>query len=129
MRKARHVLLVFFIGLLVAAATNLHSAPAAPKAYAIAEINVTDPVAYKKYLAAVTPIVTQFGGKYIVRAGQIVPLEGDAPTGRFIIIEFQDMATARRFESSPQYRAIAPLRQRAASSRLFLVEGVPLPPA
>ncbi len=127
MRKARHVLRVFLIGLVGAAATSFHSAPAAPRAYAIAEINVTDPVAYKKYLAVVTPIVTQFGGKYIVRAGQIMPVEGDAPNGRFIIIEFQNMATAQRFESSAQYRAIAPLRQRAARSRLFLVEGVPKP--
>ncbi|HUX45370.1 MAG TPA: DUF1330 domain-containing protein [Terracidiphilus sp.] len=96
-----------------------------PKAYAIAEINVTNPVAYKKYLATVTPIVAEFGGKYLVRAGQIVPIEGQAPTGRFIVIEFPSLVIAEKFESSPQYKAIAPLRQRAARTRLFLVEGAP----
>jgi uncharacterized protein (DUF1330 family) len=37
------------------------------------------------------------------------------------------MGVAQQFESSLQYRAIAPLRQRAAHTRLFLVEGVPNP--
>ncbi|HET6169472.1 MAG TPA: DUF1330 domain-containing protein [Terracidiphilus sp.] len=111
--------------LVVFANPALYAINPAPKGYAVAEINVTDPVAYNKYLAAVSPVVAQFGGKYIVRAGHIVPLEGQAPTGRYIVIEFPSMAIAQKFESSPQYRAIAPLRQRAARSRLFLVEGSP----
>ncbi len=96
-----------------------------PKAFAIAEINVTDPSAYKQYLAAVSPVVAQFDGKYIVRAGTIVPVEGDAPTGRYVVIEFPSLAKAKAFEVSPQYLAIAPLRQRASHSRIFLVEGSP----
>jgi uncharacterized protein (DUF1330 family) len=106
-------------------ASSVCNAASEAKAYAIAEINVTDPVSYKQYLSAVTPVVARFGGKYIVRAGTVVPLEGDAPTGRFVVIEFPSLAVARRFESSPEYRAIAPLRQKAARTRLFLVEGVP----
>jgi len=99
------------------------AAHAAPKAYGIAEVNVTDPVMYQKYIAAVSPVVAHFGGKYLVRAGRVVPLEGKAPTGRFIVIEFPSLAVAQRFESSPEYRAVAPLRLRSARSRLFLVEG------
>ena len=110
--------------LLFPAASFIHGAPAPPRAYAVAEINVTDPVTYGKYLAAVTPVVSKFGGRYIVRAGQVVSLEGDPPEGRFVIIEFPSLTTARRFESSPEYRAIAPLRQKASRTRLFLVEGV-----
>jgi uncharacterized protein (DUF1330 family) len=116
---------LFVANLVFTAAAVLHAAPPAPKAYAIAEINVTDPVAYKKYLAAVTPVVQQFGGRYLVRAGKIVPLEGDAPTGRFVVIEFPSLAIAQEFESSPQYQTIVPLRRQAARSRLFLVEGSP----
>ena len=103
----------------------LRAAPSAPPAYAVAEINVTNPVMYRQYIAAVTPIVEQFGGKYIVRAGQIVPVEGKAPSGRFVVIEFPNLAIARQFETSPQYRAIVPLRLHAAQSRIFLVEGEP----
>lgn len=123
--KIRKSILALFIyasfGLAVVAV--LRAAPPAPKAYAIAEIDVTDPVAYQKYLAAVTPVVEQFGGKYLVRAGKIVPVEGNAPTGRFVVIEFPSLSMAQKFESSPQYQAIAPLRRKAARSRLFLVEG------
>jgi uncharacterized protein (DUF1330 family) len=98
-----------------------------PKAYGIAEINVTDPNAYKQYLAAVSPIVAEFQGRYLVRAGTIVPVEGDAPTGRYVVIEFPSLAKAKSFEASPEYLAIDPLRQRASHSRIFLVEGFPQP--
>jgi uncharacterized protein (DUF1330 family) len=108
---------------LVMVCTVAATAHAAPKAYAIAEVNVTDPVIYQKYIAAVSPVVAHFGGKYLVRAGRVVPLEGKAPTGRFIVIEFPSLAVAEQFESSPEYRAVAPLRLRSARSRLFLVEG------
>ena len=111
------------VALALVSASALHAATPAAKAYAIAEITVTNPAAYKKYLAAVTPIVQQFGGKYLARAGRIVPIEGTAPTGRFVVIEFPSLAVAQRFEASPQYQAIAPLRRQAARTRLFLVEG------
>jgi uncharacterized protein (DUF1330 family) len=116
---------ITWAALTLAGAGVLRAAPPAPKAYAIAEIHVTNPTAYKKYLAAVTPIVAQFGGRYLVRAGKIVPLEGNAPTGRFVVIEFPSLAVAQAFENSAQYRAIAPLRKKAAHTRLFLAEGGP----
>ena len=119
------ILPLSYLVLALSTSFALHAQKPTPKAYAVAEITVTNSVAYKKYPAAVTPIVKQFGGKYLVRAGKIVPLEGRAPTGRFIIIQFPSLAVAEEFESSPQYRAIAPLRQHAARSRLFLAEGAP----
>ncbi len=112
----------------IAFAVKAFSAPVVtPKAYAIAEIDVKDPSAYRQYLAAVSPVVAQFQGRYLVRAGTIVPVEGDAPTGRYVVIEFPSVAIAKSFEASPEYLAIAPLRQRASHSRIFLVEGSPQP--
>src|SRR5450631_3153840 len=124
MINRRITLIVFLVVLLAIVAGKARSAPnAAPKAYGIAEITVTDPETYKLYIAAVSPVVAQFGGKYIVRAGTVVPIEGDAPTGRVIVIEFPSLDIAKSFEASPQYLAIAPLRQKASRTRLFLVEG------
>lgn len=101
-----------------------HAAPlTSPKAYAVCEITVTDPVAYKKYITAVSPVVAHFGGTYIVRGGKTIPVEGKPETGRFVVIEFKNLAAARIFENSAEYQAIAPLRKRAAHSRIFLVEG------
>ena len=50
-------------------------------------------------------------------------LEGDGPPGRLVVLEFPDLAAARRFYESPEYRAIIGIRHRAATSRLVLVEG------
>jgi uncharacterized protein (DUF1330 family) len=91
--------------------------------YVMAEITVTDPEAYKQYAAAVAPIVAKLGGKYLVRGGQTVTEEGEPPSGRIVVIEFDDLAAARSFEDSPEYQAVAPLRRKAAHSRVFLVEG------
>jgi uncharacterized protein (DUF1330 family) len=104
--------------------TLLRAATVAPKGYVVAEITVTDPQAYKQYAAAVPAIAAKFSGKYLVRAGQTVAVEGDPPSGRIVVIEFESLAAARSFEDSAEYRAIAPLRQKAARSRVFLVEGI-----
>lgn len=93
------------------------------KGYVIAEITVLDAEAYKAYAAATTPLVTKFGGTYLVRGGQTEAVEGDKPNGWVVVIEFAILAAARAFEGSAEYRAVAPLRQKSASSRIFLVEG------
>ena len=103
--------------------TYLRAATVAPKGYVVAEITVTDPEAYKQYAAAVPPIAAKFSGKYLMRAGQTVAVEGEPPSGRIVVIEFDSLAAARSFEESPDYQAIAPLRRKAAHSRVFLVEG------
>jgi len=104
--------------------TILRAAAAASKGYVIAEITVTDPEAYKQYAATVQPIAAKFGGKYLVRGGQTVAVEGEPPAARIVVIEFDSLAAARSFEDSPDYQAIAPLRHKVARSRVFLVEGV-----
>jgi len=104
--------------------TLLRAATVAPKGYVVAEITVTDTEAYKQYAAAVPPIAAKFGGRYLVRGGQTVAVEGEPPAGRIVVIEFDSLAAARSFEQSAEYQAVAPLRRQAARSRLFLAEGV-----
>jgi uncharacterized protein (DUF1330 family) len=114
------------VAAVIVAATGfsvLRAATVAAKGYVVAEITVTDPEAYKQYVAAVAPVVAKFGGKYIVRGGQTVAVEGEPPSGRIVVIEFDDLAAARLFEDSPEYQAVAALRHKAARSRVFIVEG------
>jgi uncharacterized protein (DUF1330 family) len=54
-------------------------------------------------------------------------VEGDAPAGRIVVIEFVSLAAAQSFEDSAEYQAVAALRHKAARSRLFLVEGTAAP--
>jgi uncharacterized protein (DUF1330 family) len=103
--------------------TILQAATVAPKGYVIAEITVIDPEAYKEYAAAVPPIIAHFGGKYLVRGGKTVAVEGEPANGRIVVIEFDSLAAAQSFEESKEYQAVTPLRHKAARSRVFLVEG------
>ena len=45
-------------------------------AYVFAEIEVTDPAAYEEYRKQVLAVVTQYGGRFIVRGGKVEPKEG-----------------------------------------------------
>jgi uncharacterized protein (DUF1330 family) len=62
---------------------------------------------------------------YVVRAGKITPVEGDAPTGRFIIIACDSVEKAKAWEESSAYEAIKPIRHASAKSQVFIVKGVP----
>ena len=93
-------------------------------AYIIAEIEVTDPEAYEGYRARTPEVVARYGGRFIVRGGRAECLEGEAGPARLVVLEFPDMAAARRFYDSPEYQEILPLRQRASKGRMVLVEGV-----
>jgi uncharacterized protein (DUF1330 family) len=92
-------------------------------AYIIAEVEVTDPDTYATYRAQTPGVIAQYGGRFIVRGGTADTLEGERPPTRLVVIEFDDLAAARRFYDSKEYQAILGIRQRAATSRLVLVEG------
>lgn len=93
-------------------------------AYIIAEIEVKDWTTYEAYRARTPGVIAAFGGRFIVRGGTTEAKEGAGPAGRVVVLEFPDMATARRFYDSAEYQEILPLRTGAADSRLFMVEGV-----
>lgn len=98
-------------------------APAPPKAYVVAEITVTDIDAYREYVQAAFPVIQKYGGRFLTRGGTTVHVEGQPPAERVMIIEFVSLERAKEFEYSKDYTDIAPLRQRSATSRLFIVEG------
>ena len=95
----------------------------APPAYVIAEIVVTDPTGYRDYLTAISPIVEKFGGTYWVRAGRTLQVEGAEPNGRIVVISFPSFAAAEAFQNAPESLAAGEIRHRAATSRIFVVEG------
>jgi uncharacterized protein (DUF1330 family) len=92
--------------------------------YLIAETAVTDPDKLQNYAQKVEETLAPFNHHYVVRSSRIEALEGDAPKGRIVIIAFESAAKAREWYDSPAYAAIRPIRQRAAKSRIFIVEGL-----
>ena len=106
-----------------ATAVQMLHAQGTPPAYLVAEVQVTDPEAYKPYIPKAAQIVAQYGGKYLAR-GKIVPLEGAEPAGRVAIVQFPNVDALQKFYDSPEYREVAPVRQGASKSRFFVVEGL-----
>ncbi|GAC1529431.1 MAG: DUF1330 domain-containing protein [Acidimicrobiales bacterium] len=96
-------------------------------AFVLAEIDVVDPDAYESYKALASASVTAFGGAYRVRGGAVEVFEGEAPTGRVVVLEFPDMEAARAWYYSDGYQAAAAIRQAASRGRMFLIDGVDPP--
>jgi uncharacterized protein (DUF1330 family) len=92
-------------------------------AYVIVETDVTDPEQYEQYKAAASGAVTAAGGRYLARGGELAVLEGDWQPPRLVILEFEDLAAARRWYDSERYRAARQLRQGAAHLRMVAVQG------
>ena len=58
------------------------------------------------------------------RGGELAVLEGDWRPSRLVILEFEDLAAARRWYESEAYAEARELRQGAASIRMVAVQGV-----
>jgi uncharacterized protein (DUF1330 family) len=93
-------------------------------AYVIVETDVSDPERYERYKTAATTAVTAHGGRYLVRGGEQDVLEGDWRPSRLVVLEFEDLAAARRWYDSEQYRQARELRAGAARLSLVAVQGV-----
>ena len=100
------------------------ASPAGP-AYYVADFEVTDRDAIRPYSTNVEATFAQFGGRFIVRGGDPVPLEGQSPNGRLVIIEFDSMEKAQAWYSSPAYTQLRPIRHGAGRSNVYIVQGLP----
>ncbi|MBI1847510.1 MAG: DUF1330 domain-containing protein [Candidatus Rokubacteria bacterium] len=93
-------------------------------AYLIAEVEVKDAATFEEYRKQVPATIEKYGGRYRVRGGQAVPLEGGWDPKRLIVLEFPSLEQARRWYDSEEYRGPRALRMKSAATRLLLVEGV-----
>jgi uncharacterized protein (DUF1330 family) len=93
-------------------------------AYILVDCEVTDAVRYENYKKLAPPAIAKYGGRYLARGGAATPIEGDWRPGRIVVLEFPDVATAKRFYDSPEYRAARAERAGAATMNMVLVEGL-----
>ena len=98
-------------------------------AYLIVEIAIHDTDRYERYKHLAPPSIAAYGGTYLSRGGATTALEGTWTPERFVILEFPDADTARRWWDSPEYAAAKALRQSCAETKMLLVEGKPFDPA
>jgi uncharacterized protein (DUF1330 family) len=78
---------------------------------------------YGEYIRKAPQTIEKFGGKYLARGGNVRVLSGEWNPTRVIIVEFDSMDRFQAWWSSPEYRAIAPLREKATKTNAIVVEG------
>lgn len=93
-------------------------------AYVIADVRVTDSVAYERYKALTPNAIAKNGGRFLSRGGQTEVLEGGWQPGRVVILEFPDYAAAKAFYDSPEYREAREARKDAADFTMIVVDGL-----
>jgi len=110
-----------------AAAMAGRKATGTPKAYIVTEVDITgDMTAFQRdYAAHVQATVAPFGGRYLVRGGRSVGVEGEPPKPRIVISVFDSFEQAQAWRHSPEYVKIAAVRERETNSRQYIVEGLP----
>ena len=69
--------------------------------------------------------IAKYDGRFIVRGGPKVTVEGPDEHRRIVVVEFPSFKRAQEFWDSPDYRAAAELRKGAATFNAVIVDGMP----
>jgi uncharacterized protein (DUF1330 family) len=97
------------------------------KAYAVGHIFVTNEKNYvSEYASKAGVTLEAFGGRYIVRGGEISYDEGNELSARSVVIEFPDRQSALGWIHSEQYQAIIRHRKDNSTGTFVIVDGVSL---
>ena len=92
-------------------------------AYAITQIEITNPEDYKQYLAKVTDIVTKFGGEFLVRGGEFQCFEGEWKYPRNVVIKFPSYEKALEWYNSEEYKPVKKIRLDNSISDAIIIKG------
>ena len=96
--------------------------------YVIVDMNISDMEAYQQYMAAAPASIAAAGGEYLVRGGQLQPMEGDWQPARMAVLRFPSFAQAKAWYEGEMYQQARQKRLSATSHfNLVLVEGVDAP--
>jgi uncharacterized protein (DUF1330 family) len=93
-------------------------------AYVIYQGEVLDPERYEEYKTLAAASIVAAGGRYVVRGGDAEVLEGNAPAGRTVVLEFPTRQAAIDWYRSDEYTEIRKIREGAARARMYVVDGV-----
>jgi uncharacterized protein (DUF1330 family) len=104
--------------------TTALRAQSTPPAYVVAEVAIHDAEAFARdYSPRIAGTLQPYGGRFLI-SGKLTALEGNVPQ-RFVIIGFDSVEKARGWYDSPAYQPLLAIRQKTATSTLFIAEGLP----
>ena len=93
------------------------------KGYIVGMITIEDPEAYKPYMAQTSALVEEFGGRYLIRGGEMTAAEGEMHHDRFVVIEFDSPETVEKFYNDLRYVETRKIRQENASGTILHITG------
>ncbi len=93
-------------------------------AYVVVEVEVHDATRYEDYKKMVPPSLEPYGGRFMIRGGNVENLEGDWAPKRFVMVEFPSVERAKEWWASAEYAEAKALRQATAKTQMIVVEGV-----
>jgi uncharacterized protein (DUF1330 family) len=93
------------------------------KAYVIVQETVKDEEMFAAYRNGVVATLEEFGGRFVVRGGQLTVVEGEWPHPRLVVIEFPSREAAEGWYRSPAYQELLPLRLGSSVGNLVIVDG------
>ena len=77
----------------------------------------------KKYAAKATLAIGKYSGKFIVRGGKNITLEGNQ-SPRTVIVEFPSFEEAEKCYNSDEYQEALAVLKGAAKRNLQIIEGI-----
>jgi uncharacterized protein (DUF1330 family) len=92
------------------------------KGYWVACVDVNDPEAYKRYVAANAEAFRKYGARFLTRGGPVEQVEGRLRS-RIVLLEFKDYATALACYRSREYAHAKALRENASVADVAILEG------
>jgi uncharacterized protein (DUF1330 family) len=92
-------------------------------AYVIVNVDTKHPQEYERYKEMAQKTVAQYGGRYIVRGGQMSVMEGSWKPTRIVILEFPSYEKAHEWWNSAEYAPAKELRRQLSTSDLLIVDG------
>jgi uncharacterized protein (DUF1330 family) len=125
MRTQYTVALSVIAGLALGAATiEVLHAQAKPMAYVIVFNTVND---REKYMSEFGPAITKSlqdaSGKYLVRGGKSIPINGAPPAARVVVVQ-ESTDKAQAWAASPAAKAAYAIGEKYATLNDFIVEGI-----
>jgi uncharacterized protein (DUF1330 family) len=107
-----------------AAVQALH-AQAKPPGYIVIDTDVTDADGFTKdYAPKVGKILKDGGGKFVVRGGKAITIEG-TPFKRLVVLTFPTLDQAIATYTSAAFKEVHKIGEKYATFRIAAVEGLP----
>lgn len=93
--------------------------------YVIIDVEVTDSELHTQFREQLNNVLPSYGGKHVVRGGQIDVVEGSWHPTHLVIMEFESVEQGRAFLDSPEFTGLQEIRSRCTGNRNVVVVAGP----